>query len=149
MKWNPSRSGAFTLVEVTMSIGLVSFALLTMIGLMPAGLRALRDSTQQSINSQILQQISSGLVVKSFASRTDFSGFGGTNLYFDEEAQPLTSSSGARYKAAITVQNPCLPGVATDDPDLAASLKRLGISITREDIPNATTNSYSLQISYR
>lgn len=150
MRWNSPRSDGFTLVEVTMAIGIISFALLTMIGLMPAGLGALRDSTQQSINAQILQQISSGLVVKSFESRTDFSAFGGTNLYFDEQAQPLTTSSKARYKAAITVQNPSLPGVTGDDvQNLASSLKRLGISITREDVPNAATNSYSLQISYR
>ncbi len=150
MSWNSPRSGGFTLVEVTMAIGIISFALLTMIGLMPAGLGALRDSTQQSINAQILQQISSGLVVKSFESRTDFSGFGGTNLYFDQEAQPLANSSGARYRAAVTAQHPCLPGVSgADVQNLASSLKRLGIAITRVDIPNAATNSYSLQISYR
>lgn len=150
MSWNSPRSGGFTLVEVTMAIGIISFALLTMIGLMPAGLGALRDSTQQSINAQILQQISSGLVVQSFGSRTEFSAFGGTNLYFDEQAQPLTTSSKARYRAAITVQNPSLPGLSGDDVrDLASSLKRLAIAITREDIPNAATNSFSLQLSYR
>lgn len=149
MNWQPPKIGGFTLVEVTMALGIISFALLAMIGLMPAGLGSLRDSTQQSINAQILQQISSGLVVNSFASRTDFSEFSGTNMYFNEEAQLLANSSGARYKAAITAQNPSLPGVATNDPNLPASLKRLGISISREDIPNAATNSYSLQLSYR
>lgn len=149
MSSNPPKAGGFTLVEVTVALGIISFALLAMIGVMPAGLGSLRDSTQQSINAQILQQISSGLVVNSFANRADFSVFSGTNLYFDGEAQLLANSSGARYKAAITAQNPNLPGVATNDVNLAASLKRLGISISREDIPNAATNAYSLQLSYR
>lgn len=150
MRSAPPRTRGFTLVEVTMSIGIVSFALLTMIGLLPAGLGSLRDSNQQSINAQILQRTSSGLVVAGFSNRADFSGFSGTNLYFDGEAQLLASSAGARYQAAVTVQVPSVPGVAGNDArDFASSLKRLGIAISRVDIPNAATNSYALQISYR
>lgn len=151
--FSPGRRRAaapgFSLVEVTMALGLISFALLAMIGLIPAGLGSLRDSTQQSVNAQILQQISSGLAVNGFASRSEFSDFGGTNLYFDAEAQALPDAAGARYKAAVTAQSPSLPGVATNDADLSTSLKRLGISVSREDIPNAATNFYSLQLSYR
>lgn len=144
------RCSAFTLVEVTIALGIISFALLAMIGLIPAGLGSLRDSTQQSINAQILQQISSGLTVKSFVNRTDFSAFSSTNLYFDADAQPLATASGARYRAVITAQNPSLPGVVGGDvQSLASSLKRLGISIERMDLPQAAAMSYALQISYR
>ncbi len=150
MRSVPPRTQGFTLVEVTMAIGIISFALLTMIGLLPAGLGALRDSNQQSVNAQILQRTSAGLVVAGFPNRTDFSGFSGTNLYFDSEAQLLSSSAGARYQAAVTVLPPSVPGVEGSDAlDFASSLKRLGIAISRVDVPNAATNSYSLQISYR
>lgn len=144
------RRSAFTLVEVTIALGVVSFALLAMIGLIPTGLGSLRNSTQQSVNAQIIQQISSGLTATGFLSRTDFSVFASTNLYFDAEAQPLEGSDGARYLATITVKNPSLPGViGSDEQDLASSLKRLGVSISRVDGSGVETNFYALQLSYR
>ena len=133
-----------------MAIGVASFALLAMIGLMPVGLGVLRDSAQQTVNAQILQQVSGTFVVTSFSSRAEFSAFGSTNLYFDEEAQLVAGATGARYRAAVTAATPQLPGVSgRDAQDLALSLKRLDIAISRVDIPNTATNAYSLQISYR
>lgn len=151
MKLRSPRAGGFTLVEVTIAIGIVSFALLGLIGLLPAGLGALRDSAEQTMNAQIVRRISGDLMVQSFASRADFSSFSGATLYFDEEAQVLGNSFGARYRAIVDVHDPSLPGVesTTDKAILSSSLKRLGISISRVDIPNAATNSYSIQVSYR
>lgn len=151
MKLSSPRAGGFTLVEVTIAIGIVSFALLGLIGLLPAGLGSLRDSVEQSMNAQIVQRISGDLVMRSFASRTDFSAFSGATLYFDDEAQLLTGSDGARYRAVVAVRDPSLPGVdsTADKTALSTSLKRLGISISRVDIPNAATNVYSIQVSYR
>ncbi len=151
MKLRSPRPGGFTLVEVTIAIGIISFALLGLIGLLPAGLGALRDSVEQSMNAQIVRRISGDLVVRSFASRTDFSSFSGATLFFDEEAQLLAGSAGARYRAVVAVRDPSLPGVdsPTDKASLSTSLKRLGISISRVDIANAATNTYSIQVSYR
>ena len=38
MKMRSSRASAFSLIEVTMAIGIASFGLLTVFGLLPAGL---------------------------------------------------------------------------------------------------------------
>lgn len=150
MKSRFPRPNGFSLVEVTIALGLISFGLVTMIGLMPTGLEVLRNSTQQTIDTQILQQISNDLVVNSFNSRSDFSTFNTATLYFNEEAQLLASGTGARYKAVLQDQSPSLPGLSQSDvQSFSSSLKRIGVSISRIDIPNASTNYYSLQIAYR
>jgi type II secretory pathway pseudopilin PulG len=49
------RLSGFSLVEVTLAIGIVAFALLAIIGLIPTGLRSVQDATQQARASDILK----------------------------------------------------------------------------------------------
>jgi uncharacterized protein (TIGR02598 family) len=151
MRLPPSQKNVgFTLVEVIMAIGVISVALLAMIGLLPTGLGALRDSNQQFVNAQIVQRISSGWAATGFANRSDFASFTGTNLYFDSRAQLLSGSDGAQYRAVVTARPPSMPGMSVPEAlAFSSSLKRLGVSISRVDIANSATNSYALQISYR
>ena len=43
-----ARQRAFSLVEVTMAIGIISFALLALVGLLPQGLRMLKNANERS-----------------------------------------------------------------------------------------------------
>ncbi|XHR29728.1 MAG: Verru_Chthon cassette protein B [Chthoniobacteraceae bacterium] len=150
MNLESPRTNGFTLIEVSFALGLIVFGLLAMIGVLPTGLGALRSSTQQTMDAQILQQVSSQLSAQTFGNRTDFTNFSGpVKLYFDSEGQMLTSSSSARYLATVSGQQPSLPGLSAGaNQTLSGSLKLIGVSIARVDIPNATTNVYSLQIAY-
>ncbi len=67
MKRRSKRSAAFSLVEVTLALGICSFCLIALIGLLPSGLSATadanRETTALSVASAILADLqSTGLV---------------------------------------------------------------------------------------
>lgn len=56
----PRRSpsvGAFSLVEVTMAIGIVAFVFLTILGLIPTGLNTFHNAITTSVSGQIFQRV--------------------------------------------------------------------------------------------
>jgi type II secretory pathway pseudopilin PulG len=61
MKRPPPESGAFSLVEVTLALGVAAFCLLVLLGLLPTGLKTQQSSIQQTTANQILSQICSFL----------------------------------------------------------------------------------------
>ncbi|PTX99987.1 hypothetical protein DB346_19465 [Verrucomicrobia bacterium LW23] len=142
-----SASAGFTLVEVTLSIGLLSFSLLALIGLVPSGLGALRDSLDQTTRAQIVQRISNDLAL------TDFSTISTAPIYFDQEGQTLRSSTGAHYRVDLYDTAPTLPGLTdTEQAGLHSQLKciRIGIQRTEGELQSATTvHWYSLQVAKR
>lgn len=138
---------AFSLVEVTLALGIISVSLLSLIGLLPAGLGALRESMDQTVHAQIVQRIASGVATSEFASIT------GQTLTFDQEGQLLAGSTdaGARYTAKIEESKPSLPGLS-DDADVEQMqdhLKRIRIGITRSNVPNAQVVWYAIQVAAR
>lgn len=53
--------GGFSLVEVTLAVGLVAFVLITLLGLLPIGLGSLRDARSEASAARALAQLSSAL----------------------------------------------------------------------------------------
>jgi uncharacterized protein (TIGR02598 family) len=133
---------AFSLVEITLSLGLVSFALVAMLGLLPTGLSTLRESMGQTVEAQILQTISSRAVISSFTN------ISATNLYFDREGLPVGSQGSAYYTANLTLGAASFPG-SENAVALANSLKNLRVDLVARPNPSAggRTNSYSIQIA--
>ncbi len=56
-----SPCAGFSLVEVTLSIGVLSFALLAVVALLPTGLRTIKDSTEQAAGAAVLTALSEAL----------------------------------------------------------------------------------------
>lgn len=81
---------AFTLVEVTLAIGVVSFALLSLLGLVPMGLIAVRESSQQVACSHILQKVASDLAM---ISRDEAADYIQEARYFDLGGQPVEAGA--------------------------------------------------------
>ena len=101
---------AFSLIEVTVAIGIVSFAFVSLLGLIPLGL----DNFHWAMNSSVGSQI--GQAVLNDAQQTDFSTLTGgqatpflmaagsnTILYFDDQGNALPSAVGAIYQAIALV----------------------------------------------
>ncbi|XHR30507.1 MAG: Verru_Chthon cassette protein B [Chthoniobacteraceae bacterium] len=58
--------GAFSLMEVVLSIGLVMFSALVIFSLMPVGLTSLQDSNREIIETEIIKTVESELMFTSF-----------------------------------------------------------------------------------
>jgi uncharacterized protein (TIGR02598 family) len=61
-------SSGFTLVEVTISLGIVAFAMVSMVGLIPAGLSNFRSAMSNTIEAQIVQALSEDVASTDFAN---------------------------------------------------------------------------------
>jgi len=98
---------AFSLVEVTLAIGIAAFCLIAIFGLMPVGVQTNRNATSQTAATNIIAAAVSDLRATPKASTTS-SQFGitfGTNttLYFDGSGQFTTSpGTNSRYKLNLT-----------------------------------------------
>jgi uncharacterized protein (TIGR02598 family) len=80
MKRPLSGSAAFSLVEVTLALGVAAFVLLAIIGMLPTSLKTQQASIQQTTANQIISQIFSDLradliLPPGQASHEDESGF--------------------------------------------------------------------------
>lgn len=80
------KSAAFSLVEIVLSLGIVSFAFVGVMGLLPAGLEVFRTSMSASIGAQLVQR------VLNEAQQTDFAVLTG-----GEEQPPYHELIRARY----------------------------------------------------
>jgi len=61
MKWPLSKAAAFSLIEVTLALGIAAFCLLTVFALVPVALKTQRASIQQTTANQIISTIWSDL----------------------------------------------------------------------------------------
>ncbi|GAT33591.1 Verru_Chthon cassette protein B [Terrimicrobium sacchariphilum] len=68
------RRSGFTLIEVTISLGIVAFAMVSLVGLLPAGLSNFRMAMSQTIESQIVQGLSEEIALTDFSNLADLEG---------------------------------------------------------------------------
>ena len=108
-------AAAFSLVEVTLALGLAGFCLIAVFGLMPVGVQTNRNATSQTAATNIMAAVVADLraTPKPTATSTQFSMTFGTNrcadgcsqppLYFDSAGQFTTSlGPNSRYQLNIT-----------------------------------------------
>jgi uncharacterized protein (TIGR02598 family) len=104
--WN-HRTAAFSLVEVTLALGLAAFCLLAIFGLLPVGVQTNRNATSQTAMAGIIAAVIADLRATPKTSTTS-SQFGITfgtakTLYFNGAGQVATSiSSDSRYRLGIS-----------------------------------------------
>jgi uncharacterized protein (TIGR02598 family) len=91
----------FSLVEVVMAFGLLSFALMGIVGLLPVGLSQFRESMDLTLQSQITQELVSEVQRTGYA---DLNGLSSTRHY-DAEGVEVPDVDSA-YSAVITVPDP-------------------------------------------
>ncbi len=104
-----ARRSAFSLVEITLALGIISFALVSVMALMPLGMKNLRSAIDTTVSAQITQS----LVAET--QQTDFSELETFTRSFDDQGQPLDqfTAAGALYDARVSVfQDVELPGSA-------------------------------------
>lgn len=140
---NRSRDlGGFSLIEVTISIAITAVALVSLMGMLPAGMKTMREASDRAVETRINQQVLSELLLADWGDRANFdyraSGAPGVRFYDD---QGIVIEAGAGdfdfshvYTARISVpavgqplpqsieggvyQGVFVPGEGRPDPDL-------------------------------
>ncbi len=120
-KLPPSRSRqAFSLVEVVLAIGVVSFAMMAMLGTLPVGLKSSQQSRTQVATANIARQLQGELQQISFNSdgtSTDtltVQNLAANPYYFTLEGTKTTAGADAYYEASFAVGGVNLPGLTVD-----------------------------------
>lgn len=76
-------AGGFSLIEVVIAIGIVTFCLIAILGLLPTGLKAVKNANEEAAAANVLNTIASSLRNANSTDGTNYSfGFAGqTNGY--------------------------------------------------------------------
>jgi uncharacterized protein (TIGR02598 family) len=117
------RWGAFSLVEVVVALGVIAFAIVAIIGLVPTGLQTSHSSQDETRAAQIAQLLFASLVSQSqtqfeniqlpvtpaapldLSKSTSTATAPAVQLYADNSGQLSTSAVGASYSVAIITNN--------------------------------------------
>jgi uncharacterized protein (TIGR02598 family) len=101
------RSSAFSLVELTLALGVAAFCLVAVFGLMPVGVQTNRNATSQTSATSIIAAVVADL--RATPTTTDTSSqfriaFGtDATLFFDSAGQFSTSlDNNSRYQLKVT-----------------------------------------------
>ena len=122
----------FSLVEITLALGIVSFGLVATLGTMAVGLNTVRDATTQAAVSNIARQLRGDLQQISFDTNSttavNIQSLSQTNYFYSQDGV-ASASAGAHYKAAFEVGGASVEGtggssdVATFAPESAKMVK--------------------------
>jgi len=131
LKTHPSTTRrGFSLVELVMALGLVSFVLVGLLGLMPIGLNTMRDARGDSLRAEIIKSVANT------AQQTDFSLLGTLNgAKYQFDANGLLNSTNAIYEAVLSTGSVSVP--SSSSPVTLPGLTSVTIAIHRL----ANTNS--------
>lgn len=130
---------AFSLVEVTMAIGIVSFAILSVLGTMSVGLSTVRDAKKETTSAQIAAQIGSGMSQTPFTNLASF--VTGGPYFYDDSGRKLDSVQTASFSAKVEAVPTSYPGAPSDVLTTSASKWRITVSSLRPGTTNAISSS--------
>lgn len=115
MRPKSSSHAAFSLVEVTLALGVAAFCLISVFGLLPVGLNSNRSSTLQTTGINVLTAVCSDLRntpkqnTTSTRYKIDLTSTQAQTIYLREDGSPLglpgtdAPSADARYRVTLTV----------------------------------------------
>jgi uncharacterized protein (TIGR02598 family) len=116
----------FSLIEVVIALGVISFAMVGLMGLIPVGLKTSREAIDTTIQAQMAQMIRNQILLSEF---TDLNAWKGKTLYFDDQGLSVESadSSTRVFTAVVDIQDVKVPITS-----MAESVAR----VVRVDITN-------------
>jgi len=113
-KFTIAASAAFSLVEVCLAVGITGICVASMQGLLPAGIRIARDTTEQTACATILSAVASDLrytpssssVSPKYGITLPASGQNSSqNLLLSSDGTMVTDPAGARFGVSVTLNN--------------------------------------------
>jgi uncharacterized protein (TIGR02598 family) len=114
-------SHGFSLIEVTLALGIFAFAMIPIIGLVSSGMKSLRGSMDDAVRGEIVRKV---VAEAGRVPYTNLSSFDGTNFYFDDEGvQQASSNAQTIFVASNSVYAATPPSLITANTDIAQVLK--------------------------
>ncbi|HSI83814.1 MAG: Verru_Chthon cassette protein B [Candidatus Methylacidiphilales bacterium] len=113
---SPVRRRAFTLVEVVLAIGVFSFAIMSMVALIPAALGFYRQAAQATAHAHILQSVTTDVQLGGIGSVSG-------NSYFDAEGSRVDMTS--KDQAAAQIYTATITYVEVGQGDTSGSSSRV------------------------
>jgi len=141
------RRLAFSLVEVAIALGISSFAIVTIMGMIPVGLSTMREARDYTVEAQIKRRISSEAAMYPFDRLADYAN--GSDLLFTQDGTQQTGSGTdalTRYAVSIKETNVAYPGSSLVAGRMSANLAALAIEIRR--VAGATVLSRSTNVVF-
>lgn len=127
---------AFNLVEIAITMGIISVALVSILGLLGVFFNVGKSATDETLLASMSRRFVEEMRTKPFA---DVSSSAGSLFYFDIEGNPLGNSTGAWYECEVAPA----PNI---DPDLDSTLFRFTL-IFRWPIGTASDQSFRFHSS--
>jgi uncharacterized protein (TIGR02598 family) len=136
------RAAGFSLVECVLAIGVVSFAFVSILAMIPMGMTAFRQAVDTTVGSQIVHRLINE------AQQTDYSTLVATpttERYFDDQGNEVQTIADSIYTVDVTVTAPTtLPNTATpDSTNLATVVVRFANNPGHRPTPFDGTNPLS------
>ncbi|PTX93920.1 Verru/Chthon cassette protein B [Spartobacteria bacterium LR76] len=127
---------AFSLVEVTIAIGIVAFAFVALVGVLPVGLQTFRRAIDASISAQITQRIINDIQQTDFDVLVDghTEPFQVSPRYFDDQGSEVKAPASAVYHVKTWVKP------ATDLPGGSATASNGKLATVTIQIANNPGN---------
>lgn len=142
----PVGRKAFTLVEVSLACGVISFALVSILGLIPVGLTTLRETMDQTVEGQIVQKLSAKILLLPY-SQLDTHYATTQNFYYDQEGEEVSLATDAAYSVAILPPADAVyPGFSNAPTPESDSLRLMQINVKRQQSVRAA-NRYNVYIA--
>ncbi len=138
---NKPGPAAFSLVEVVLALGVVSFGLISLMGLLTVGLKTFHEAMGATTKAEIAQRLANQLQLASYSAIS--TNTTASYYYFTEEGL-ATNASGGIYSARI--DPPTKFTVPGGDSTAAANTLKVVIYIWSKNSPQAT-NAVPIQIA--
>ncbi len=112
----------FSLIEVTIAMGVMAFAAIAILGIIPTGLAAATRSSQTTIAARLASEVQSEIQQVGLAS---FATDATNTTHFDGDGKILPNNTGAVYDVYRSVEDCSLPGAPT------ASFKKVIVQVVK------------------
>lgn len=134
----------FSLVEVALAIGIVSFALLSCVGLNMVSLSSFADARTVDVSSRIFRS------VLNEAQISNFSDIDSKESSFDSEGFPIENADNPNvlYTAKTTVGAPSIQGTQID-ADTTAKILTVNVYAHGKQMPNTLVSTRTAVIGNR
>jgi len=143
-----ASSSAFTLVEITLALGVVTFGLLTTMALLPTGLDSLRNSISDTASARITEDISATLEGSDWDQTGNLASFDGQILYYDNQGNAMpteTVETALTAQLSVPANGPTLP--ASDTSTVSTCLRAVQIKLTC--LPSAVSDRFTNLAKYK